>query len=146
MSSDSRPKANFFFDAATINIRDRTKLKRFIVSIFRQENRKLASINYVFSNDRAVRRINKEYLNHDSFTDIITFEFSERNEPIIGEVYISVDRVRKNAITYGTSFGNELHRVIFHGALHLCGFEDKTTTEKTEMRKKEGYYLTKYFK
>lgn len=146
MSSDLNPKVNFFFDTASPNIRDRMDLKKFIISIFRSERKKLELLNYVFSTDRAVQMINKKYLNHKAFTDIITFQLSEENRPIIGEVYISVDRVRENAREYGTSFKNELHRVIFHGALHLCGFKDKTRSQIEEMRKKEGYYLTTYFR
>jgi len=144
MSSDLKPKVNFFFDAVSPKIQDRKGLKAFILSIFKRESKKLEILNYVFSNDKSVQRINKEYLNHNALTDIITFQLSEKNRPIIGEVYISVDRVRENATNYGASFKNELHRVIFHGALHLCGFNDKTESEITEMRKKEGYYLTRY--
>jgi probable rRNA maturation factor len=145
MPSDARSKVHFFFDAAAPTIRNRKALKTFISSIFKSERKELESINYVFSNDRSVQLINRRYLNHKALTDIITFELSERNGPIIGEVYISIDRVRENALTYGTSFRHELHRVLFHGALHLCGFGDKTVPEMKEMRKKEEYYLTKYF-
>lgn len=145
MSSVLKSRVNFFFDGVSLNIRDRKELKRFIISIFKSERKKLGSLNYVFSNDKSVQLINKEYLNHKALTDIITFELSEKDTPIIGEIYISIDRVKENSRHYGTSFSNELHRVIFHGALHLCGFSDKTESEVTEMRKKEGYYLRKYF-
>lgn len=144
MSSDLSSKVNFFFDGTTSTIPNREGLKKFIVSIFKREGKKLELINYVFSNDKSVQAINKKYLGHNALTDIITFELSERNSPMIGEVYISVDRVRENASNYGTSFRQELHRVVFHGALHLCGFRDKTVSEVREMRKKEEYYLTKY--
>ena len=145
MSSVLKSRVNFFFDGVSLNIRDRKELKRFIISMFKSERKKLGSLNYVFSNDNSVQLINKEYLNHKALTDIITFELSEKDTPIIGEVYISIDRVRENSRNFGTSFKNELHRVIFHGALHLCGFKDKTESELTEMRKKEEYYLRKYF-
>lgn len=84
-------------------------------------------------------------MNHDFYTDIITFDLSEA-EDIIAEIYISIDRVRDNAKALRTSFKSEIHRVIFHGALHLCGFGDKTKGEKAEMREKEDFYLLKYFK
>ena len=84
-------------------------------------------------------------MKHDFYTDIITFDLSE-SEDIIAEIYISIDRVRDNAKALGISFKSEIHRVIFHGALHLCGFGDKTKGEKTEMREKEDFYLQKYDK
>ena len=146
MSSDLSSKVNFFFDEVAPTLRNRKALKQFIISIFRNEGKALGSINYIFSNDKSVYKINKEYLNHDELTDIITFRLSEKGRPIIAEVYISTDRVRENAISHGATFASELHRVIFHGILHLCGFTDKTTSGKRKMRKKENEYLTKYFK
>ena len=146
MLSDLNPKVNFFSDTASPDIRNRKELKHFIISIFRTERKSLELLNYVFSDDRSLQLINKEYLNHRGLTDIITFRLSGENEPLIGEVYISVDRVRDNAREFGASFKNELHRVIFHGALHLCGFKDKTKSEIRKMREKEGYYLSKYFR
>ena len=145
MPVDVSSKVNFFFDATTPTIRNRRGLKTFIIGIFKGEGTKLELINYVFANDKSVQKINRRYLNHRALTDIITFELSKRNEPIIGEVYISIDRVRENALLYRTSFMHELHRVVFHGALHLCGFRDKTISESRQMRKKEEYYLAKYF-
>lgn len=145
MSSGLVSRVNFFFDGVAPAIRNRRSLKQFIIAIFRSEKRKLESITYVLSTDKTVHKINKEYLNHDELTDIITFNLSEKGKPIIGEIYISVNRVKENAIQHGTSFTNELHRVIFHGVLHLCGFGDKTVSEIRKMRKKENYYLTKYF-
>jgi metalloprotein, YbeY/UPF0054 family len=146
MSSVLNSKVNFFFDEVAPALRNRRILKKFIISIFRSEGNDLESINYVFSSDESVLKINKEYLNHDELTDIITFRLSENGKPIIAEVYISIDRVRENAITHGASFVFELHRVIFHGALHLCGFTDKTALAVKKMRRKEEYYLASYFK
>ena len=146
MSSDLRSKVNFFFDESSPTIRDRQQLKRFIISIFRRERKMLEMVNFIFSNDEAVQRINKRYLKHEALTDIITFELSKSGESIVGEVYISVDRVRENASKYGETFKNELHRVVFHGALHLCGFRDKTISDIREMRRKEAYYLKDYFR
>ena len=118
-------------------------LKTFIESIFKKEKRKLSSIIYVFCSDKRLLEINRQFLNHDFYTDIITFDLSGPGS-IEAEIYISVDRVKGNAKNIGTSFKSELRRVIFHGVLHLCGYRDKTKAEKTEMRKKEEFYLSKY--
>lgn len=141
----SKPKVYFFYQNVQISLSNRSGLKKFIESVFRKERKSLASINYIFVSDNALLEINKQFLNHDFYTDIITFDLSEA-EDIIAEIYISIDRVRDNAKALRTSFKSEIHRVIFHGALHLCGFGDKTKGEKAEMREKEDFYLLKYFK
>jgi len=141
----SKPKVYFFYQNVQISLSNRSGLKKFIESVFRKERKSLASINYIFVSDNALLEINKQFLKHDFYTDIITFDLSE-SEDIIAEIYISIDRVRDNAKALGISFKSEIHRVIFHGALHLCGFGDKTKGEKTEMREKEDFYLQKYDK
>ena len=145
MQSPLGSKVNFFFDAVAFNLKNRKKLKRFINYIFKTEKADLRSINYIFSTDNSLYKINRKYLNHNSLTDIITFDLSEKNQPIEADVYISIDRVKENALDLQTSFNKELHRVIFHGSLHLCGFKDKSMTQKQIMRNKEDYYLSKYF-
>lgn len=122
----------------------RTAVKDFLRLLFREERTKLESLNYIFCSDEYLLGINKNYLNHDYYTDIISFDLSS-GPAIVGEIYISVDRVRENAIQFNTSFKQELHRVIFHGALHLCGYKDKTKTDRAFMRKKEQEYLEIYF-
>jgi rRNA maturation RNase YbeY len=109
------------------------------------EKQELWSLTYVFCSDEYLLDINKEYLNHDYFTDIITFNLANTDQPVEGEIYISLDRVKENAQKLGQSYKDELHRVIFHGALHLCGFKDKALEEQTRMRKKEDEYLDLYF-
>ena len=106
----------------------------------------MGGLNYIFCSDKELLRINQEFLGHDFYTDIVTFELSETPGKIQGEIYISIDRVKENAKKLGVSFKSELHRVIFHGALHLCGYGDKTKSEKEEMRETEDYYLELYFK
>ncbi|HUM65783.1 MAG TPA: rRNA maturation RNase YbeY [Chitinophagaceae bacterium] len=145
MPSQTKSNIYFFFPAA-VTLRDRTRLKEFILSIFKRENTKLASLNYIFCDDRQLLAINKQYLAHDFYTDIISFELSQPGQPVEGEIYISTDRVKDNAISLGETFKRELHRVIFHGALHLCGYRDKTKAEIEKMRAEENYYLDKYFK
>ncbi len=124
----------------------KTKLKQRIEQLFKKEQVKLDSLNYVFCSDEYLLQINREFLKHDFYTDIITFDLSEKTGAVIGEVYISLDRVKENAAALGTIFNEELLRVVFHGALHLCGYRDKKKADIEEMRKKEEQYLRLYNK
>lgn len=135
---------HFHFDQIQIPLKNRVKLKDFISVIFSEEGFKLNRLDYVFCTDEKLFTINKKFLQHHTYTDIITFDLSE-DESLTGEVYISVERVGENAEKFGVTFEEELHRVIFHGALHLCGYKDKKPEEKTLMRKKENDYLKRYF-
>jgi rRNA maturation RNase YbeY len=101
-------------------------------------------VNYIFCSDRYLLKINQTFLKHDYYTDIISFDLSP-GKMTQGEIFISIDRVRENAANFESSFKEELHRVIFHGALHLCGLNDKTENEKSKMRRMEEKYLKKYF-
>ena len=143
MSAGVPPKIEFFFEGSKPNLRQRRKLRSFISLIFSMEKRKFETINFIFATDRIIHGINKKYLFHDFFTDVITFELSKH--PILAEIYISCDRVSDNAKTHKTSFGKELHRVIFHGVLHLCGYSDKGPRQQKRMRTREDYYLSLYF-
>lgn len=139
----STANVRFFFEKKGFSLAKRAALKSFIQSIFTKEKKPLSSINYIFCSDKRLLEINQQFLQHDYFTDIITFDLSE-SKAVEAEVYISIDRVKENARTLGISFKSELHRVIFHGALHLCGHGDKSGKEKREMRKLEEHYLRKY--
>jgi len=141
----SESKVCFFFQAVTPVLPQRTKLKRYIHSILKTEGRKFESINFIFCTDKALLEINRQFLNHDFYTDIITFNLSE-TDSIRAEIYISDERVKENAKNLGFTITSELHRVIFHGVLHLCGYGDKTAAEKKKMREKEQFYLNRYFK
>jgi rRNA maturation RNase YbeY len=145
MSSASKSKVYFFFQAP-VSLQDRVRLKKFIESIFKKEKKKIQSLNYVFCTDEKLLEINRQYLNHDYYTDIVSFELSKKEEPAEGDIYISIDRIRDNALSLGEPLYKELHRVIFHGALHLCGYKDKTRSQSLEMRNKEEEYLSRYFK
>ncbi len=136
----------FFSADRPVPVRDRTALKGFIQRLFRQEGRKLEQLNYIFCSDAHLLRINQAYLRHDDYTDIITFDLSEEPGRITGEIYISTDRVRENARQLRQSLRSEMHRVIFHGALHLCGYTDKKPADQQVMRLKEDHYLHQYFK
>lgn len=139
-------KINFHFPAKGTFLKDRRRLKKFILALFGNEGRHLESLNYIFCSDKYLLSINQSFLSHNYYTDIITFEFSETKKVVVGEIYISIDRVRFNSRLFSTTIKEELHRVIIHGALHLCGYKDKTKTECLIMKEKENFYLNKYFK
>jgi len=128
-----------------ISLAERTRLKQFIVTLFKREKAPVAEIQYIFCSDQYLLEINRQFLQHDYYTDIITFDLSEPGQPINAEIYISVDRVKENAREFNSSAKRELHRVLFHGALHLVGYSDKGREEEIRMRKLEEKYLTRYF-
>jgi rRNA maturation RNase YbeY len=139
-------KIHFFFQGVKISLPHRTRLKAFITKLFAKEGKKLKSLNYIFTSDKDLLRINREYLDHDFYTDIITFDLSEDPDFKVAEIYISTDRVRENAVSFGVAIQQELLRVIFHGALHLCGYKDKSHKDKELMTFKENYFLKLYTK
>ena len=120
---------------------NRQRIKEHIACLFKKEKTNLASLDIVFTNRKEIMRINKQFLHHSYYTDIITFNLAHHSKDVVGEIYICVPEVKLNALHYETSFTKELQRVIFHGCLHLCGYRDKTPTEIEQMRKKENYYL-----
>jgi len=125
----------------SLRLTGKTLVKDFIVSLFKKEKQPLASITYVFCSDEFLLKMNRDFLQHDYYTDIITFGLSEKGVPVEAEIYISLDRVKDNALTHGRPLEEETLRVIFHGALHLCGYNDKKKSEIALMRKKEDQYL-----
>ena len=125
----------------SLTLSGKTSLKVFIRSLFIKENFTLRSITYVFCSDKFLLQINRDFLQHDYYTDIISFPLSKKGEPIEAEIYISTDRVKENAQVHGKTYQNEMYRVLFHGALHLCGYKDKKKSEVELMRKKEDQYL-----
>jgi rRNA maturation RNase YbeY len=129
-------------------IKDKRKLSAFLEKLVAKQLKKVKQIklNYIFCTDEFLLTMNKEYLDHDTLTDIITFDLSETQADLTGEIYISIERVKENAVKFGTSYTDELHRVIFHGALHLCGYKDKTASDKKEMRAMEDKCLKDYAK
>lgn len=135
----------FHYLKKDFTLRDRTRLKKFISQLLLEQGLGLEHVNYIFCSDPYLLKMNREYLNHDTYTDIITFQLSEPSAPALADIYISIDRVRDNAGGYGIPFNKELHRVIFHGALHLCGFKDKTANQARLMRTMEEQYLNRYF-
>lgn len=124
-------------------LKDKLFAKTFLASIFAEENCSFKTVTYIFCTDEYLLKLNKEYLNHDTLTDILTFTLSGVSLPIVSEIYISVERVKENADFHRVEFLNELHRVMIHGILHLCGYKDHSPLEKEEMRKKENFYLSR---
>ena len=118
----------------------RQLLKNWIKSVILSEEKKIGNINYVFCSDEYLLEVNKQYLDHDYYTDIITFDYVEANV-ISGDIFVSVDRVKDNASQFGVSFDVELRRILVHGVLHLIGFPDKKPEEKKLMTSKEDQYL-----
>lgn len=134
---------NFFQEDIKFEIKNKNKVRKWLYETIIAENYQLQTLNFIFCNDDYLLTINLEYLNHDTLTDIITFDNSNNKTTITGDIYISIDRVKENSKTYNTKFTNELHRVIIHGTLHLLGFDDKSAKAKTLMTKKEDNYLKK---
>jgi probable rRNA maturation factor len=118
------------------------KTSRWIQFAIQREKLKLKQLNFIFCTDAELLRINMDYLKHNTYTDIITFDNSEERSIIEGDIFISIDRVTENANNLGVRFIDELHRVMIHGVLHLVGFSDKSQSSKKVMRRKEDEYLS----
>jgi probable rRNA maturation factor len=134
---------NFFKENITFRFNKREEISLWIKMVIKKEGKSLENLNFIFCNDSYLRKINKEFLQHDYNTDIITFDNSTEKEKIEGDIFISAERVKVNAKEYKTSFADELHRVIIHGILHLCGYSDKSEKSQKEMRVKEDQYLSR---
>ncbi|UAY57164.1 rRNA maturation RNase YbeY [Arachidicoccus terrestris] len=138
-------RVSFNYLDKQLHLKNKTAIKAFIATIFKSEKKGLKSIDYIFCSDDTLLDMNKQQLKHDYYTDILTFELSSTKDTI-AEVYISVDRVKDNAKTLQEPFEKEMLRVLFHGALHLCHYKDKTAKEAVLMRKMEDYYIKKYYR
>jgi|LakMenEpi03Aug12_release.lakeMendotaPanAssembly.Ray.scaffolds.fasta_scaffold454014_2 probable rRNA maturation factor len=141
---------SFFSNRIKFKLENKSKVIKWLNETAHQENAAITELSYVFCSDRYLHKINIDFLNHDTLTDIITFDYCPpplKNKPkiIIGEIYISIPRVIENSKKFNCSFDNELHRVIIHGFLHLCGYKDKSKLESKVMRAKEDFYLENYF-
>jgi rRNA maturation RNase YbeY len=140
--------STIFFNNAdkSTSLRSRTELKTFINKQCLREGIHIETLQYVFCSDTFLLDINKRFLNHNFYTDIISFDLSEQKGRLIGDVYISIDRVKENAKTEGNLYTHELLRVIFHGALHFCGYKDKKPADQKTMRSMEDKWLKAYLK
>jgi len=136
----------FFYLQQVPSFRHRNKLKTFLSNQGNRRGRSIESLNIIFCDDEYLLSINRQFLQHDYYTDIITFDLTpSKKGPIQSEIYISIDRVRENALSHSTSFNLELHRVIFHGLLHLLGYKDKSPKDVKQMRSMEDELLSDYF-
>ena len=135
-------KISFHYTNQKFSFRRRNMVRSMVERLIRTEGQKVGEIHYIFCSDEYLLQLNQTHLNHDTLTDIITFQYNEPGEPVVSDIYISVERVKENAISFAVSFSDELLRVIFHGALHLVGYKDKTSAQKTEMRRMEDKYLS----
>jgi probable rRNA maturation factor len=134
---------NFFLEDISFSLKNKIKLRNWIKNTIESEGKKLGELNFIFCSDTYLLEINQQYLKHDTFTDIITFDSSEVEGIINGDIFISYERVQENAAKFSTSIPNELHRIIIHGTLHLLGYKDKTKPAKALMTQKEDEYLQK---
>lgn len=118
------------------------QLKQWVTDVIHAEGFTTGTINYIFCSDEYLLQVNKDHLDHDYYTDIITFDMSDDEDTVSSDLFISIDRVKDNAIQLNVSFEEELHRVMIHGILHLVGYNDKTEEEQKEMRLTENQYIT----
>lgn len=133
---------NFFQEDVKFKLEDKASIRKWITSTARSEGFEVVSLNFIYCSDEYLLKINQEYLEHNTYTDIITFDNSSEQSRIESDIFISVDRLQDNAQRLKVPFKNELHRVMIHGILHLVGYGDKTDPEKSLMREKEDAYLS----
>ena len=132
---------SYFFENTDFKLKGKTRIKQWLKLVAESEIFTLGNVSVIFCSDNYILDINQRYLQHDYYTDIITFDYTEGTK-ISGDLFISVDSVRENSIEYGTEFEDELHRVIVHGILHLIGYDDHSEEDIKVMRAKEDYYLS----
>jgi len=137
------PQISFFEEDIHYNLKDKTKVRQWIKDTIAAEGYTLDELTYVFCSDAYLLKMNQQYLDHDTYTDIITFDNSAAEKTITGDIFISVDRIRENAAKFNQTVVNELHRVIIHGVLHLLGYKDKTPADNKKMTQMEDKYLGK---
>ena len=137
------PAIQFFEEDISYKLKNKTLVRQWIKDTITAEGFKLKELTYVFCSDAYLLPMNQQYLDHDTYTDIITFDNSEVEGDIVGDIFISVERIRENAAKFNIAETDELHRVIIHGALHLLGYTDKTVVTKKKMTQKEDEYLAK---
>lgn len=138
------PAINFFEEDIKFNLPQKLKIRSWIKNVVKNEGASITEINYIFCSDPFLKQVNIDYLQHDYFTDIITFDNSEEEGVLEGDIFISIDRIRENSTDYSDTFDQELRRVIIHGVLHLIGYRDKSDSEQKQMRQKEDQYLSLY--
>ncbi|GAA4445680.1 rRNA maturation RNase YbeY [Ravibacter arvi] len=134
----------FFLEDIVYKVVSPVKTKKWVKDIAESEGYVLGDLNYIFCSDEYLLEMNRTHLSHDYYTDIITFDNSEAEEELEGDIFISIDRVRDNADAQSVAVDEELRRVLAHGVLHLCGYDDHSDGDRVLMREKENYYLSKF--
>ncbi|MCF0176907.1 MAG: rRNA maturation RNase YbeY [Bacteroidales bacterium] len=132
---------SYFYEDTDFQFKGKTRNNRWLKLVAESEIRRIGNISIIFCSDNYILDINQKFLQHDYFTDIITFNYNEADK-LHGDLFISIDSVRENAIEYGSEFTEELDRVMVHGVLHLIGYDDHTSKDQAEMRRKENYYIS----
>lgn len=135
---------HFNAESISFTLKNKKQVKSWITEAISLENKNVGEINYIFCSDEYLLKLNQDFLDHDTFTDIITFDYSDEktNPPLTsGDIFISIDRVKENAEKFNVLFPEELQRVMIHGVLHLMGYKDKKEKDKSLMRQKENFYL-----
>lgn len=127
-------------ESIKLKLKEKRRIKDWLAFVIKNEKHSVGEINYILCTDEYLLTINKDFLNHDTYTDVITFDYTE-NKIISGEIYISIERIKENALKYNVETENELNRVMVHGLLHLLGYKDKTKSDKVEITNKENFYL-----
>jgi len=133
---------HFFSEDLNYRLRNIKRIRQWILHTIEKEGEELDTINYIFTTDQYLHKINVDYLNHDTLTDIITFEYNADDEAILSDIYISLDRCKENAKELNIPLTTEIHRILIHGVLHLLGYKDKNKKDKELMTSKEDYYLS----
>ncbi len=136
-----KPAIFFFSEDLNFTLKNKTVIRSWLLDVIQAEGYMLSELNFIFCSDAYLLDINKRFLQHDTFTDVVTFDSSEEPKTIQGDIFISVDRIRENASTYKEPFLKELCRVMVHGTLHLLGYKDKSKTDKARMTDREDHYL-----
>lgn len=137
------PAITFHEEDISYKLKNKTAVRKWITDTIIAEGYKLSELTYIFCTDEYLLQINRQYLEHDTYTDIITFDNSEEEGLIVSDIFISIERIRENAGKFNVTEAQELHRVLIHGALHLLGYTDKSPADKKKMTSKEDFYLDK---
>ncbi|MDB5109754.1 MAG: rRNA maturation factor [Mucilaginibacter sp.] len=135
------PQIYFFEEDISYKLKNKKQVKQWIKDTILAEGFKLNELTYIFCSDNYLLQINQQYLDHDTYTDIITFDNADKDKVITGDIFISIDRIRENAVKFNQLVVDELHRVIIHGVLHLLGYKDKTPEDNKKMTQKEDQHL-----
>ena len=137
----SKIAIQFFTEDLVYTLKHKTKIRTWLLQTITAEGYELAELNFILCSDEYLLSINQQYLNHDTYTDVITFDNSDIPKTIIGDIFISLERIQENAKDFKGTTYDELCRIMVHGTLHLLGYKDKSKTEKSLMTQKEDYYL-----